>query len=128
MNTLQQAFINGFVKRAAQYGVNEYQAIELLKSSEELKGDQHKLDVDHDGKIEAEDLKKLRARKTAADNPIINTGTMQGSAVSKLKKLKAVAPDNQVNPSFGQQLGNLWQALKGSPPQAASTYNQAYKP
>lgn len=33
MNTLQQAFVNGFVKRAAEYGVNEYQAIELLKQA-----------------------------------------------------------------------------------------------
>lgn len=30
---------------------------------EELKGDQHKLDHDKDGKIEASDLKKLRAKK-----------------------------------------------------------------
>ena len=58
----QEAYINGFVKRAAQYGLNQYQAIELLKSAE-LKGNQYKLDVDHDGKIEAEDLAKLRAKK-----------------------------------------------------------------
>ena len=33
----------------------------------ELKGDQHKLDVDKDGKIEGSDLKSLREGKTAAD-------------------------------------------------------------
>lgn len=32
-----------------------------------LKGDQHKIDVDKDGKIEGSDLKSLRAGKTAAD-------------------------------------------------------------
>jgi hypothetical protein len=33
MNTQQQAYINGFVKRASEYGLNQYEAIELLKSS-----------------------------------------------------------------------------------------------
>lgn len=32
MNT-QQAFINGFVKRASEYGLNQNEAFELLKSS-----------------------------------------------------------------------------------------------
>ena len=31
MNTQQTAYINGFVKRAAQYGYNEQQALTLLK-------------------------------------------------------------------------------------------------
>ena len=69
MNT-QQSFINGFVKRAAQYGYNEYEAINILKAAE-LKGDQHKLDVDKDGKIEGTDLKKLRQRKQAADRQVV---------------------------------------------------------
>lgn len=32
MNT-QQAFVNGFIKRASQYGYSEQEAIELLKNS-----------------------------------------------------------------------------------------------
>jgi hypothetical protein len=35
----QQAYINGFVKRAAQYGLNQYQAVELLKQANLV--DQH---------------------------------------------------------------------------------------
>lgn len=33
MTTQQQAYINGFVKRASQHGLSDYQAIELLKES-----------------------------------------------------------------------------------------------
>jgi hypothetical protein len=33
MNTQQQAYINGFVKRAADYGFDEREAIELLKKA-----------------------------------------------------------------------------------------------
>jgi hypothetical protein len=33
MNTQQQAYINGFVKRASEYGLNQNEAIELLKQS-----------------------------------------------------------------------------------------------
>jgi hypothetical protein len=66
MTHQQQAYINGFVKRASQYGFTTNEALALLKHSEELKGDQHKLDVDKDGKIEAEDLKKLRNHKKAS--------------------------------------------------------------
>ena len=33
MNTQQQAYINGFVKRASEYGINQNEAIELLKSA-----------------------------------------------------------------------------------------------
>lgn len=35
-----------------------------------LKGDQHKLDVDKDGDIEADDLAKLRAKKGKKDEPV----------------------------------------------------------
>lgn len=65
MNTQEQAYINGFVKRAMEYGFSEREAVEILKQSA-LVGDQHKLDVDKDGKIEASDLKTLRARKSVA--------------------------------------------------------------
>lgn len=36
---------------------------ETVQIDEALKGDQHKLDVDKDGKIEGSDLKKLRSKK-----------------------------------------------------------------
>jgi hypothetical protein len=62
---IQQSYLYGFVKRASEYGYSEQEAINILKAATELKGDQHKLDVDHDGKIEASDLKKLRQRKQA---------------------------------------------------------------
>ena len=93
----QQTYINGFVKRAAEYGYNEYEAINILKAAE-LKGDQHKLDVDKDGKIEGEDLKKLRQRKQAADaapqptmNERINNALPKFLQNSNLKGTK-VAP------------------------------------
>jgi hypothetical protein len=34
MNTQQQAYINGFVKRASEYGLNHNEAIELLKEAD----------------------------------------------------------------------------------------------
>jgi hypothetical protein len=93
MNT-QQAYINGFVKRAAQYGLNQYQAVELLKQAAELKGDQHKLDVDHDGKIESEDLAKLRAKKK---------NTKSASLEALLKQ--AVGPDSRTGqPSLDDRI------------------------
>jgi hypothetical protein len=42
VNTQEQAYINGFVKRAAEYGIDENQAIELLKTSL-AKGELHDL-------------------------------------------------------------------------------------
>ena len=59
---MNQQYIEGFIKRASEYGLDSNEAVELLKYSEELKGNQHKLDVDHDGKIESEDLQKLREK------------------------------------------------------------------
>jgi hypothetical protein len=84
----QEAFINGFVKRAAQYGYNEYEAINILKAAE-LKGDQHKLDVDKDGKIEGSDLKKLRQRKQAGflSEGLANMKQMAGDTVNAGKQL-----------------------------------------
>ena len=88
MSTQQQAFINGFVKRAAQYGYNHFEAMNILKAAE-LKGDQHKLDVDKDGKIEGSDLKKLRQRKQAGflSEGFENMKQMAGDAVDSVKQL-----------------------------------------
>ena len=66
-------YVEGFLEQAVNRGIGLKQAVELydnaftttfhqLKSSD-LKGDQHELDVDKDGKIEGEDLKKLRGDK-----------------------------------------------------------------
>lgn len=67
MTTQQQAYIIGFVKRANEYGFSDQEALGILKEASELKGNQYKLDVDKDGKIEASDLKKLRQRKQAEE-------------------------------------------------------------
>jgi hypothetical protein len=67
------AYIEGFIKQAVAHGTGIEQAVTMydnilsstigqLKQAE-LKGKQHKLDVDGDGKIEASDLKKLREGK-----------------------------------------------------------------
>jgi hypothetical protein len=119
MTTQQQAYINGFIKRAAEYGFSEQEAAAILKYSEELKGDQHKLDVDHDGEIEAEDLKKLRAQKNskiALDQAPINTGTVSGGVA------KPKPPPNIVNPDWKQQFKNLFTL-----PPRAGTYNPQYQ-
>jgi hypothetical protein len=83
---LEQAYIEGFVKRAAEYGFSQHEAVEIFKRASELKGDQHKLDVDKDGKIEGSDLKKLRQRKQAADgfNPLTAPGTPDTQIMSSL--------------------------------------------
>lgn len=97
MNT-QQAYINGFVKRAAQYGYSEYEAINILKAAE-LKGDQHKLDVDKDGKIEGSDLKKLRQRKQAGflSEGLENMKQMAGDTVNAGKQLVSNLGDSYNN-------------------------------
>jgi ElaB/YqjD/DUF883 family membrane-anchored ribosome-binding protein len=69
------SYIEGFLNQAIERGVSVKQAVDMYDQSltntiqalkqAELKGNQHKLDVDHDGKIEAEDLKKLREGKKA---------------------------------------------------------------
>ena len=67
------SYIEGFINQAVDRGVSVKQAVDMydqaltstitsLKTAE-LKGNQTKLDVDHDGKIEASDLAKLRAGK-----------------------------------------------------------------
>ena len=86
---LQQAYIKGFFKQAAAYGLSESEAVGLYqKYGSELKGDQHKLDVDKDGKIEAEDLKKLRQRKQAAETaPLTAPGTPDTNIMNSLKGL-----------------------------------------
>ena len=98
---LQQAYINGFFKQAAAYGLSESEAVGLYqKYASALKGDQHKLDVDKDGKIEAEDLKKLRQRKQAAD--MQHPSTYGGDT-----------PDSKIVKNVGAALGKVKQTAKG---------------
>ena len=116
----QHAYIEGFVKRAAEYGFDESEAIAILKQAAELKGDQHKLDVDKDGKIEGEDLKKLRQRKQAADGsaapaapaqkPIVG-GTAAAAPTMNDRILRALGMETTGIPAapagaYGGVLGN----------------------
>jgi hypothetical protein len=67
-------YIEGFLERAVEHGATIKQAVDLyeqafiqtadfVKQAQELTGAQHKLDVDGDGNIGADDLKKLRKGK-----------------------------------------------------------------
>jgi hypothetical protein len=58
----QEHFINGFLKRAMEYGLSEQEAVTILKQSS-LVGDQHKIDTNKNGKIDAQDLAMLRKGK-----------------------------------------------------------------
>lgn len=104
MNT-QQAYINGFVKRAAQYGYNYIEAMNILKSAE-LKGDQHKLDVDKDGKIEATDLKKLRQRKQA--EVLLKSSDWYDTLQGGLDKLQS----NVIDPASNFVSSNIVEPVK----------------
>jgi hypothetical protein len=55
-------------KENAKKFANESMKLTSLLKREELKGDQHKLDVDGDGEIEASDLAALRAKKDESVN------------------------------------------------------------
>jgi hypothetical protein len=66
-------YVEGFLEQAVNRGIGLKEAVELYDNAfsttfnqlkfSALKGDQHELDVDKDGKIEGEDLKKLRGGK-----------------------------------------------------------------
>ena len=93
---VEQAYIEGFVKRASQYGFNYNEAIELLKQSA-LVGDQHKLDVNHNGKLEASDLRALRNRKKTVKTagPVPERDTQPGgmtAAQAGNNPIRNVAP------------------------------------
>jgi len=57
-------------KEGYEFSEEELKILEakLAQLEEALKGDQHKLDVDKDGEIEASDLKKLRSKKKKKDD------------------------------------------------------------
>jgi hypothetical protein len=60
------------------------------EKNEDLKGDQHKLDVDGDGEIEGDDLAKLRAGKTNED---ISTELPKAQIPSNVKQRLGIAID-----------------------------------
>jgi len=53
--------------------------------NEELVGNQHKLDVDGDGEIEASDLAALRAKKDESVNEDVNWNAVQNAIINFLK-------------------------------------------
>jgi hypothetical protein len=61
LNNEKAAEMPAFLKKKT-----EEKSEEKSESTGELKGDQHKLDTDHDGKIEGSDLSALREGKAAA--------------------------------------------------------------
>jgi hypothetical protein len=86
-------------KENAKKFANESMKLTSLLKREELKGDQHKLDVDGDGEIEASDLAALRAKKdesvneeeikwNAVENAIINFLKMNTKILDKRVQAK----------------------------------------
>jgi hypothetical protein len=86
-------------KKNAEEFANESMKLTSLLKREELKGDQHKIDVDDDGEIEASDLAALRAGKkkdesvneeeikwNAVENAIINFLKMNTKILDKRVK------------------------------------------
>ncbi len=71
-------YVEGFLEQALGRGLSIKEAVDMYDSAftttltqlktSELKGDQHKLDVDKDGKIEGSDLAALRAHKKHEDS------------------------------------------------------------
>jgi hypothetical protein len=125
------SYIHGFLKYATDQGVDIHQAVDLYDSAlsqaihdlkvASLKGNQTKLDVDKDGKIEASDLAKLRAGKgktvkkanvgdafTAAGRALRGglpdnvTETLQGLPQQGAEALRGVA--DKLDPGFLEQL------------------------
>jgi hypothetical protein len=74
MNTQKQAYVKGFVKRAAEYGFNENEALDLLKTSI-FKAESHNLDGQDDA-IDLEDIVgQLREMGAVVDYSALETNT-----------------------------------------------------
>jgi hypothetical protein len=54
-------------------------SVNVAKSKKQLKGDQHKLDMDKDGDIEADDLAALREKKKKLSKIMSSSTTVPGS-------------------------------------------------
>lgn len=66
--------------------------ISVLLKQAELHGEQHKIDVDGDGEIEGEDLKKLRAKK---DHKGVTADEKKAAAVGYDQAVQAGTPDQE---------------------------------
>jgi hypothetical protein len=74
------------------------------EKNEELKGDQHKLDVDKDGDIEGDDLADLRASKDEAVSTELPTATIPSGIKMKLSQAIDKIKDAKLNPTQKLQL------------------------
>jgi hypothetical protein len=104
--TTEQAYIEGFVKRASEYGFSYNEAISLLKQAT-LVGDQSKLDVNHNGKIEATDLKALRNRKKTSEiaKQAMNLTPMANKNKPPVKKPTPIVPEMDTQPGGKSVIG-----------------------
>ena len=66
----KKAWKTGDYNRSVKRGVGQQMASDALKR-EELKGDQHKLDHNKDGKITGDDFKGLRNKKSKKENDVV---------------------------------------------------------
>jgi hypothetical protein len=74
------------------------------EKNEELKGDQHKLDVDKDGDIGADDLADLRAGKNEDVSTELPNATIPSSIKMKLSQAIDKIKDAKLNPTQKLQL------------------------
>ena len=77
-------------KKNADEFANESMKLTSLLKREELKGDQHKIDVDGDGEIEASDLAALRAGKKKDESVNEGIGTIALGVAGGLLLLKVL--------------------------------------
>lgn len=75
------------------------------EKNEDLKGDQHKLDVDKDGDIEADDLADLRAGKTNEDiSTELPSAAIPSAITQKLSQAISKISQTKLNPTQKLQL------------------------
>jgi len=63
------------------------------KLKEELKGNQHKIDANKNGKIDAHDFKLLRGKKTMKEEEQIDEGGMPSSVIKHKQSLASKSPE-----------------------------------
>ena len=73
------------------------------EKNEDLKGDQHKLDVDKDGDIEADDLADLRAKNEAVSTEL-PTAPIPSAITQKLTQAISKISSTKLNPTQKLQL------------------------
>ena len=124
MTTQEQAYINGFVKRAAEHGYSDVQAIELLKESglgDMVDGAKNWVkskrspapelsENDMARKAIDDKIEKLKARRYTVMNPLVNSVapslSIYNDAVMDLGKDKDMnAPSRLAHGSLGTAAG-----------------------